>query len=180
MALGRDQEILEERRDYTVPFQTERGGVLSLTTLSGIQYAVYEANPSNDTVPLGIQQYDLEEVDAFRANLPFTHRRAYPENSSLPYVTKGILITNAVHPDIDPSQVRPGAPVYLAPSGTVTCAPTYCNKKIGTFQSQLNQSDLRVASLGASSLRAAGNEAIVNPQPATIPTAGWVKIRINL
>ena len=72
MALGADQQVLDERAEYVNPFQVERGGILSLTTLSGIQYATYEPNPTSDTVPLGLMQHDQEETDLYRANAPWT------------------------------------------------------------------------------------------------------------
>lgn len=181
MSLAIQMQIMEKRVDYVNPFQVERGGILSLTSLSGIQYATYEPNPTENTIPLGLMMHDQEEVDLFRAVPPWFWRRAYPEFTPYPYLILGEVITNAVHPDIDPAQVLPGAPIYLAPSGLITCAPSYNSRRIGTFLSTLNDSRLQVpGTLGASSMRVAGNEAIVNPQPATVPTAGWVKIRINI
>lgn len=181
MALGNEMQVLDRRCDYVNPFQVERGGILSLTTLSGIPYVVYEPNPTQNTVPIGLMMHDQEEVDLFRANVPWRTRNAYPEFTAFPYLTMGEVITNAVHPAIDPAMVRPGAPVYLAPSGLVTCVPTYNSRRIGTFLSTLNDSRLHVPTrLGPSEMRVAGNEAIVNPQRVMIPTAGWVKLRIQL
>lgn len=182
MALASNQQVIEERCDYVVPFQTERGGVLSLTTLSGIQYATYEPNPDNNTVPLGIQQYDFEEVDLFRAVAPWQWRRAYPEFTPLPYITLGEVITNAVHPNVDSSTIRHGAPAYLAESGLITSNTTWSNRRIGTFHSTLNDPTIGVSptALGPSLLRVAGNEAIVNPDPVIVNTAGWVRIRIQI
>ena len=179
--LGFDQQVFDERCDYVNPFQVERGGILSLETLSGIQYATYVANPTQDTVPLGLMQHDQEEVDLYRADAPWRNRRAYPEFTPYPYIILGVVVTNAVHPHVDPAAIRPGAPAYLAPSGLITENPTFNSRRIGTFDSLLNDPTVRVpANAGASSMRVAGNEAIVDPQPATIPTAGWVRIRINI
>jgi len=181
MALGREQQVVDVRCNYVVPFQTERGGILSLTTLSGLQYAVYEPNPTEATVPLGLQQHDIETVDVYRANVPWRYRRAFPECTPYPYVIQGTVVTNAVHPAADPAAIIPGAPIYLAPSGLITVSPTYNSKRIGTFQSYLNDSSLNVpGTLGPSSMRLAGNEAIVNPEPTMIPTAGWVRIHLTI
>lgn len=181
MGLGVEMQVLDRRCDYVNPFQVERGGILSLATLSGIPYAVYEPNPTQNTVPVGLMMHDQEEVNLFRAIAPWRTHNAYAEFTNFPYLTMGEVITNAVHPAIDPSMVLPGAPVYLAPSGLVTCVPTYNSRRIGTFLSTLNDSRLRVpATLGPSSMRLAGNEAIVNPQRVMIPTAGWVKLRIQI
>lgn len=180
MALGIDQQILDQRADFVNPFQVERGGILSLTTLSGIQYATYEPNPTVDTVPLGLMQHDQEEVDLYRANAPWTTRRAYPEFTAYPYLILGTVITNAVHPDIDSAAVRSGSPAYLAASGLITTDPAY--RRIGTFDSALNDLAINVPGRKAagSLLRVAGHQAIVNPDPVLVATAGWVRIRINI
>ncbi len=180
--LGFDQQIVDTDIRYVNPFQVERGGILSLETLSGIQYATYVANPDQNTIPLGLMQHDQEEVDLYRANAPWATRRAYPEFTPYPYLTLGTVITNAVHPDIDPSTVRPGAAAYLAPSGLITSVTTFNSRRIGRFDSLLNDPSVRVpGNQGqASSIRVAGNQAIVDPQSVVIPTAGWVRIRINI
>lgn len=180
--LGPQQQIFDTRADYVNPFQVERGGIMSLTTLSGIQYAVYEPNPTNSTVPIGMMMHDQESVDLFRAVAPWRSRRAYPEFTPYPYLILGNVVTNAVHPDVDPATILPGAPAYLAPSGLITSVTTWSSRRIGTFDSLLNDPSIKVPGNQGetSSMRLAGNEAIVNPQPAMIPTAGWVRIRINI
>ena len=181
MAIGLEMQIVDERCDYVNPFHSEKGGVLSLTTLSGIQYATYIENPTNDTVPLGLMMHDQEAVDLFRAVAPWHWRRAYPEFTPYPYLIVGEIITNAVHPDVDSSTIRHGAPAYLASSGLITSVPTFCNKRIGTFHSTLNDPTLGVpGTLGPSLLRIGGNQAIVNPDPVLVNTAGWVRIRIQI
>lgn len=180
MALGLDMEIADQRCCYVNPFHCERGGILSITTLSGIQYATYVDNPTENTVPVGMMQHDQEAVDLFRTNAPWNTHRAYPAYTHYPYLTLGTVVTNAVHPHIDPNSVFPGAPAYLAPSGLITCAPTYNSRQIGTFMSRLNQPSLRVPLLGPSVMRVGGNEKIVNPERVLVPTAGWVQIRINI
>lgn len=180
MALGVDQQILDERCDYVNPWQVERGGILSLETLSGIQYATYVANPTQDTIPIGLQQHDQEEVDLYRALAPWKMARRYPEFTPYPYLTLGTVITNAVHPDIDPSTVLPGAPAYLAASGLVTTVSTF--RRVGTFDGVLNDPTVRPpgSSDSGSFIRVAGHQAIVNPEPVLAQTAGWVRIRIHI
>lgn len=181
MALGWDQQILDTRAEYVNPWEVERGGILSLATMSGIQYAIYEPNPTTNTVPLGLMLHDQEEVDLYRAVAPWRTHRAYPAFTAYPYLIKGVVITNAIHPDTDPATVMPGAPAYLAPSGLITSSTTWSSRPIGKFDSALNDPLIRVpGSLGASALRVAGHQAIVNPEPVLVPTAGWVRIRINL
>jgi len=179
--LGFDQQVFDMRAQYVNPFQVERGGILSLTTLSGIQYATYEPNPNENTVPIGLMMHDQEEVDLYRALAPWRTRRAYPEYTPYPYLILGVVITNAIHPDIDPSTVLPGAPAYLAPSGTITTTTTYSSRQLGRFDSLLNDPTISVpGNKTASLMRVAGNMAISNPQPVNIPTAGWARIRIHI
>lgn len=179
--LGFDQQILDTRIEYVNPFQVERGGVLSLTTLSGIQYVTYEPNPTQETIPIGVMMHDQEEVDLYRALAPWRVARRYPEFTPYPYLILGTVVTNAVHPDIDPSTVLPGAPVFLAPSGLITSVQTFNSRQIGAFDSLLNDPSVRVPGNrdSGSLLRVAGNEAIVNPDPVLVPTAGWVRIRFH-
>lgn len=181
MALGLDMQINDKRSQFVNPFHCERGGILSLTNLSGINYATYVSNPTESTVPLGLMMHDQEAVDLFRAVAPWSTRRAYPPYTPYPYLIYGSVVTNAIHPDIDTSIVYAGAPAYLAPSGLITCAPTYNSRVIGTFMSRVNQSDLRVpGTLGPSLLRVGGDERIVNPERVMVNTAGWAKINIHI
>lgn len=181
MGLGLDMQIADKRCQFVNPFHCERGGILSLTTLSGIQYATYVSNPTESTIPLGLMMHDQEAVDLFRANAPWATHRAYPAYTNYPYLILGTVITNAVHPAADPAAIMLGAPVYLAPSGLITVSPTYNSRRIGTFMSTLNQSNLRVPGfLGPSFLRVGGDEKIVNPERVIVNTAGWVKVNIHI
>jgi len=181
MAIGLEMQIRDKRAHFVNPFHTEKGGILSLTSLSGIEYAVYESNPTQDTIPLGLQMHDQEEVDLFRAVPPWRSHRAYPEFTSYPYLTVGVIITNAIHPDIDATTVRAGVPAYLAPSGLITNVTTFNSRKIGIFDSSLNDPTLGVPGiLGPSFLRVGGDETIVNPDSVIVNTAGWVRIRIHI
>jgi len=180
--LGFDQQILDTRADYVNPFHVERGGILSLTSLSGIQYATYVGAPDNNTVPLGLAQHDQEEVDLYRAAPPWTYARRYPEYTSYPYIILGTVITNAIHPDIDGSTIVPGAPAYLASSGLITTVTTFSNRRVGTFDSLLNEASLRISAdtSNGSTLRVGGRQSIVDPEPVTVPTAGWARLRIHI
>jgi hypothetical protein len=175
-----ERETMEVRADYVQPFHTEGGGILSLTTLSGVQHAVYESNPTVNTVPLGMQQHSQEAVDLYRAMAPWKTSRRYPPYTPYPYLILGNVVTNAIHPDVNASDVFPGVPAYLAASGLITTDSTF--RRIGTFDSALNDTTIGVpaSSLGASRLRVGGNEAIVNPDPVFVATAGWARVRIHI
>jgi hypothetical protein len=177
MALMPLRQTNRQAVDFVTPFHIERGGILSLTTLSGVQYAVYEMNPSSSTVPLGLMQYDTEEVDLYRANAPWKHRNAFPELTPLPYIIEGNIITNAI--DSTVTNVTIGQPAYLAPSGMITNSTKYGTSRVGTFMSVLNAEELGVIHL-PTQIRVAGNQAIVDPDPVFARSAGWCKISINI
>jgi hypothetical protein len=155
----------------------ERGGILSSATLSGIVYAVYEFSPTATTVPLGMMQYDTEEVDLYRAIPPWRSRSAYPPFTRLPYVVKGSMITNAIDSKVTSIQVND--PAYLAPSGLVTNSVEYGTKQVGRFSSILNAPELGVIPL-PTQIRVAGDGAIVNPDNVFARSAGWARLEINI
>lgn len=177
MALLPWRQTNRQAVDFVTPFHIERGGMLSLTTLSGTQYAVYEKSPDANTVPLGMMQYDTEEVDLYRALAPWTTHNAFPEFTPLPYITEGHMITNAI--DSTVTSVTIGQPAYLAPSGMITNSTKYGTKRVGTFLSVLNGEELGAFEL-PTQIRVAGNFAIVDPDPVFARSAGWAKVAIHL
>lgn len=177
MALLPTRQTTRESIEFTTPFHIERGGILSLTTLSGVQFAVYEMNPTASTAPLGLMQFDTVEVDLFRAIPPWRSHNAYPAGTNIPYITEGQVITNAV--DSTVTGITIGEAAYLAPSGMVTNSTKYGTRQVGTFLSVLNAQELGVIPL-PTQLRVAGDEKIVNPQSAFARSAGWVKLSIDI
>ena len=111
---------------------------------------------------------------------PWKTSRRYPPYTPFPYLILGNVVTNAIHPDVVSSAVFPGVPAYLAASGLITTDSTF--RRIGTFDSALNDTTIGVPthSLGASQLRVGGDEAIVDPSPVFVATAGWARVRIHI
>jgi hypothetical protein len=177
MGLLPQRETAFTSLEYNIPFQQERGGVLSLATLSGIQYAVYEFEPSADTVPLGIMQFDTSEVDLYRQIPPWRSRNEYPPFVPQAYITRGVVVTNAIHPDVTEINLYDRA--YIAPSGLITNSTVFGTREIGVFMSPLNYEQLG-APQGASQLRVGGDNRPVNPENIIVPTAGWAKLRVSL
>jgi hypothetical protein len=163
--------------NHVTPFAIERGGILSLSTLSGVKYAVYEFNPTAFTVPLGMMQFDTEEVDLYRAIPPWRSRSAYPPFTPLPYITQGTVITNAI--DSKVTSIIMNTPAYLAPSGLITNSIEYNTRQIGRFASILNAPELGVITL-PTQIRVAGDGAIVLENNVYARTAGWCKIHLDI
>ena len=160
MAIAIERQIFNENNYYVTPIEMESGGVLSIATSGGINYAMYEVFPTINTVPLGIQKYNIEN-HCFSKYVPFM---------TLPYIVFGEIITNAIH--IDVTNIIPGEPAYLAPYGTITNSIIFSTRRIGTFLSYLNDERLRVpGTLGPSQL-------MVNKK--NINTAGWAKLRVQI
>lgn len=176
MALKPERNTRVVNKMYTTPFQTERGGFLSLVTLSGMQYVIYDPFPNSQSIPIGIQEYDFEEVDLVRAIAPWRTRNAYPPFSICSAIQEGVVITNFIHPSV--ASITPGDIAYLAESGLITNVPDFGGKRVGRFMSSLNAPDLGV--IGPGAVRVGGRESIVNPSRVMIPTAGWARLYIQV
>jgi len=177
MALLPWRHTNRQAADYTVPFQIERGGILSLTTLSGVEYAVYEMNPTATTIPVGLMQYDTTDVDLVRALPPWRYSNSFSEMTCLPYVTEGHFITNAIDSTVTSIAINDLA--YLAPSGMLTNSTKYGTKSVGRFLSVLNAEELGAIPL-PTQVRVAGNDSIGDPDPVFARSAGWAKIMVQL
>lgn len=177
MGLLSQRETAFTSIEYIIPFQQERGGILSLTTLSGVPYAVYEYNPTASTIPLGIMQFDTTQVDLYRQIPPWRSRNEYPPFVPQPYITRGTVITNAIHPDVTSINLYDTA--YLAPSGLITNSAAFGTRSIGKFLSPLNYSQVG-AHQGSSQLRVGGDNRPVDPRNIIVSTAGWAKVQVSI
>jgi hypothetical protein len=163
-----EQQIFNVDYNWTNPYETERGGFTSLMHISGIYYATYDPDPSDQSVCLGVQQYNFDNYDLAIEVPRFLLNNTFPPFSSNHVIREGVVITNFIHPSV--SFITPGSFAYLAPSGLVTAAPVYTNIRVGRFESSLNSSEL---GLGGSTDRN-------NYGPIYIPTAGWARIHIQM
>ncbi len=177
MALKPLRQTQFQALNHVTPFAQERGGVLSLATLSGIEYAVYEFNPTSTTIPLGVMQHDTEQVDLYRAIPPWRSHSTYAPFTPVPYIVKGSIITNAI--DSKVTSITMNDPAFLAPSGLITNSTEYGTAQIGRFTSTLNAPELGVITL-PTQLRVAGDGAIVLADNVFARTAGWAKLALNI
>jgi hypothetical protein len=135
MALRAERQEYQRNCDFIMPFHCERGGIVSVTSLSGISYATYNPQVNASTLPLGILLYDYEEVLPAIAIIPSRTRRAYPEFSPANILLKGTVITNFVAPEV--GAITPGTFAFLAPSGLITPSEQYGGVRVGKFMSAL-------------------------------------------
>jgi len=172
-----EQQIFDIDYNWINPFETERGGFVSLMHISGIYYATYDPDPSNQTVCLGVQQYNFDNYDLSIETPRFLLNNTFPPFSSNHVIREGTVITNYIHPSV--GFITPGSFAYLAPSGLVTAAPVFTNVRVGRFESSLNSSELG-ANLGTSAVRVGGSTDRNNYGPIYIPTAGWARIHVQM
>ena len=160
---------------------SERGGILSITNVSGIDMMSYAINPSG-VKPLGIQLNDIENINLSREYHPILRRTDEPfENVGVG--TDGDFLTDWLHIS---GIINIGTPAYVGPSGTITNISSLGGVQIGHFLSQV-KSDPHVvyfSGLGFST-------AIMDPRTKKIViennpedqqrviTPGYAKIRIK-
>jgi hypothetical protein len=120
--------------DYITVNTSERGGVLSYGSVSGILIAEYARDPAS-AVPIGIQNNDVEHMDLSRQ----VHPRELGRRVDGPFSTVGIITEADVVTDwLQLSGVvMPGQPAYVGHSGTITNCRDYGGTRIGTFLSIL-------------------------------------------
>jgi len=177
--------------DFPHPRTSERGGVLTLTSYSGIYYADYTIDPSGLSI-LGIKLDDHEWIEDDRQEDPARLRRVERYFGNTRVLVYGDIITDWIHPDYSAS-IRPGDSAYPGPSGTIINTTDYSNKVLGTFLSTVGAS--MYALEGHSSytvlLEGGGLEYIwmephthivqhINAAKTFVPIGGWVKLRIDL
>jgi hypothetical protein len=118
--------------DLPVLATSERGGLLSFASASGLNYVEYARNPSG-VVPLGVQLNDIEWLNyEFQ---PHPHAR----DVRLPYDCAKVMTQGTVETDwlYVSGQIYAGMPAYAGPSGTFTNIPTLGSYRVGKFMSTL-------------------------------------------
>ena len=169
---------------------SERGGVLTLSTVSGIDYADYSINPSGKLC-LGIKLNDHEWIEDDRQNDQSKYRRVESMYGPAKIALEGDVITDWVHPDYSAS-IKTGDVAYVGPSGTLINSNDYNSDIVGMFQSKVNSShyglnhhDSYLVLFEGGGLTYTWMDpdthevTTINATQTRIPIGGWVRLRIK-
>lgn len=175
---------------YPHPRTSERGGVLTINSVSGIDFADYTADPSGLAV-IGIKLNDHWYVESDRMPPPDRIRRVVTLDGIAKALYRGDIITDWVHPDYANS-IQAGDTAYAGPSGLLVNDQLYGGSKVGKFMSSVGSAYHGLDRHDSYFVRyyGLGLEYIwTNPQTKEIQhvnavkidlsVAGWVKLRIN-
>lgn len=170
--------------DFITPYTQERGGCLSLASVSGMTIVEYAFDPSG-VIPFGIQLNDIEWMNLSR----HYHRTFLGYTTDMPcgivgVATQGDFVTDWLY---IVGNIYPGDNAYAGPSGTFTNTSSFGGLKIGEFRSILASDPHTVTMRGLGFSRQyidCVTKALVwenNPADAVlVPTPGFAKIRIDI
>lgn len=185
-------EYMINKQDFCHPRTSERGGVLTVATISGVEYADYSADPSGLAV-LGIKANDHEYIECDRQSRDYGQDRRVNQMDGIAYmITGGDVITDWVHPDYANS-ISAGDTAYAGPSGLLVNDESFAGKKVGKFlssvgatQFNLQRHDSNVVLYEGGGLSYTWTDPQtkqvenVNSVQVVLYVAGWVKLRIDL
>jgi len=176
---------------YEHPRSSERGGVLTLNSVSGIDYADYTPDPSGRMV-IGIKLNDHWYTEPDRQPDPGLLRRANIVEDIARALYLGEVITDWVHPDYVDS-IKPGDTAYAGPSGMLVNDQAYGGGKIGTFRSTVGSAYYGLQNHDSYTVMWYGmgltyewtdpdtKEIVqVNPDQIYLSSGGWVKLRVDV
>ncbi len=182
MSLRGPERIQGLNTDFCGFDTSDRGGLLSTTTVSGVLVLRYIADPTQGE-PMGLQYNDIEFTDRSREYEIRRLRRVDEPYGIVGALTDGEIWTNWILPS---GNIQLGGIVYVGPSGFLTDDPSYGGKEFARFLSQVTDepSMLIYQGRGLSYARTdcfTKNIEIVN-DPADrvlLFSPGFVKVRLN-
>lgn len=162
---------------------SERGGILSYGTSSGILIVEYAREPSG-AIPIGVQNNDIEHMDVSRHPNPQHHgQRVDQPYAIVGAITKGDVVTDWL---CLIGNLMPGQPAYVGPSGTITNSSSFGGSRIGTFISTLESDPHTVLFAGKGYSREVmayvTHELYIENDPANaikVITPGYATIRLS-
>lgn len=183
MSLRADRQIGALTITYPTFNTSERGGILSLGSVSGIQIAEYAREPSG-AIPVGIQHNDVEHFDLSRQVHPRLQGRDVAEPLDLVgAITDGEITTDWL---CITGTLMPGQQAYVGPSGTITNDASFGGARIGTFLSVLKVDPHTVTFAGKGWSRKQMDPitkaVFTENDPANrilVITPGYAKLRVN-
>ena len=162
---------------------SERGGILSMVTVSGIQTVRYADNPSG-LWAVGIQYNDVEYINLSRQLDPRRLREVDTICSTVGILYNGIIETDWIHVS---GTIQAGTKAYAGPSGLITNLSTYGGSQIGYFLGPLeaNRHLLIMQGKGFSTtyMERGTHNIVTENNPDNIKYAisdGFAKVRIKL
>lgn len=184
----RHERLMNEYFEH--PRSSERGGVLTIHTVSGIDYADYSPDPSGFAV-LGIKLNDHWYTEFNRQPDPTRIRRVSTIDGLAKIVYRGEIITDWVHPDYTDS-IQPGDIAYVGPSGLLVNDQSFAGNKVGRFLSTVGATYYGLAYHDSYTVYWYGlgleytwtnpdTKEIehVNPLKISLSVGGWVKLRVD-
>jgi hypothetical protein len=167
--------------EFPVLATSERGGILSFASASGLTFLEYARNPSG-VIPLGLQLNDVEWLN-FEYQ-PFPYARDVRVPYDIPKVaTQGLFETDWLYL-VGP--IYPGMPAYLGPSGTITNDATLGSYRVGKFMGILIDEPHMVVFSGLGFSRTwqeyQTHNIVTENNPADqvyVSTPGYARVRID-
>jgi hypothetical protein len=183
MSLKPEQQLEALTLTYPTFNTSERGGILSLGTVSGIQIIEYARDPSG-VIPIGIQLNDVEHIDPSRQIDPrCLGRRVDYSMAIVGAATDGEFTTDWISIT---GTLIPGQKAYVGPSGTITNNGDLGGVRIGTFISILEIDPHTVVFAGKGWSRkqmdSLTKTIFIENDPANrtlVITPGYAKVRIG-
>lgn len=169
--------------EYSHPLTSERGGVLTINRVSGIDYADYSADPSGLAV-LGIKLNDHWYIEEDRMLPPDRIRRVDTWYGIAWALYAGEVTTDWVHPDYTDS-ITVGDVAYAGPSGLLVNDQIYGGEKVGRFVSNVESHESYVVWYNGLGLKYTWTNPqtkeveSINATDTVLSIGGWVKLRID-
>jgi len=185
MSLRPERQTQQVNIDYPCPWTQERGGVLTWTQASGINFVEYAFDPSGVHFA-GLQLNDIENVNMTRQ--PF---QQYLRTIDIPFArvgvaTQGDFTTDWIYPV---GTIHQGDLAYVGPSGMITNSAALGGEVIGKFLSPLTVKPHFVTLRGMGFSRqyidtTLPSKPLVwenNPTDAIrLATPGFIKVRVDM
>lgn len=129
MSLRPSRQTQQVNIDFPCPWTQERGGALTWTQASGIDFVQYSFDPSGVHFA-GLQLNDIENVNFTRQ--PF---QQYIRDTDIPFTrvglgTQGDFITDWIYPV---GTINQGDLAYVGPSGMITNSSSFGGEVVGKF-----------------------------------------------
>jgi hypothetical protein len=159
------------------PWTSERGGLLSYGSASGVTIVEYAANPSGAKV-VGIQHNDVEHLNLTYEPHPWRVREVDTPCGTVGVIQQGVVETDWIHLI---GGIASGDKAYAGPSGTITNSASFGGDQIGHFLGTLTGSPHLLTYRGLGFTRETQFGGIENDpnDRVFVQSDGFAKVRID-